>query len=144
MRITHIDHYNIRCRPSDLAALRAFYCGVIGLTEGARPDFDFPGSWLYGGAEAAILHLAATLPEAAEGIRPDKPTGQFDHISLKCTGMESARARLAEHGIAFDERPVPGWRMNQFFLNDPAGLKIELTFDLEREANQSHPPRAAQ
>ncbi|MBM3394744.1 MAG: diguanylate cyclase [Betaproteobacteria bacterium] len=135
MRITHIDHYNIRCRPSDLPVLHDFYVGIIGLTPGARPNFVFPGYWLYGGAEAAILHLAATLPESADGIRSDKPTGQFDHISLKCTGMEAARARLTQAGIAFDERPVPGWRMNQFFLADPAGLKIELTFDLEREAN---------
>jgi catechol 2,3-dioxygenase-like lactoylglutathione lyase family enzyme len=53
MRITHIDHYNIRLKPSDLKAIRDFYVNVIGLTEGARPYFKFPGYWLYGGAEAA-------------------------------------------------------------------------------------------
>ena len=133
MRITHIDHYNIRLKISDLPAVRDFYVNVLGLIEGARPDFTFPGYWLYGGAEAAILHLAATLPENAEGIRADKPTGQFDHISLKASGMASARERLKKASVAFEERPVPGWRLNQFFLIDPAGLKVELTFDMERE-----------
>jgi catechol 2,3-dioxygenase-like lactoylglutathione lyase family enzyme len=133
MRVTHIDHYNIRLKQSDLKAVRDFYVNVIGLTEGARPKFQFPGYWLYGGSEAAILHLAATLPESAEGISPTKPTGQFDHISLKASDAVSARARLNQHGVPFEERPVPGWRMNQIFLTDPAGLKIELTFDMERE-----------
>ncbi len=133
MRITHIDHYNIRIKPSDLPKIRDFYVNVIGLTEGARPNFKFPGCWLYGGAEAAILHLAATLPESADGISPDKPTGQFDHISLKASDQVSARARLQAAGVPFDERPVPGWRLNQIFFTDPAGLKVELTFDMERE-----------
>lgn len=135
MRVTHIDHYNIRCRPSDLPVLRAFYGEVLGLVPGARPNFFFPGYWLYGGSEAAILHLAATLPETADGIRADKPTGQFDHIALKASGMASARERLRKAGVQFEEREVPGWRMNQFFFTDPAGLKVELTFDLEREAH---------
>ena len=133
MRVTHIDHYNIRLRPSDLPAIHDFYVGVIGLTVGARPRFSFPGYWLYGGAEAAILHLAATLPESADGISATRPTGQFDHIALKASGLLAARARLRAKGVAFDERPVPGWRMTQIFLTDPAGLKVELTFDLERE-----------
>ena len=133
MRITHIDHYNIRLKVSDLPAIRDFYVNVLGLTEGARPKFKFPGYWLYGGAEAAILHLAATLPASAPGVRADKPTGQFDHIALKASGMVSARKRLKKAGVEFEEREVPGWRMNQFFFTDPAGLKVELTFDLERE-----------
>ena len=135
MRVTHIDHYNIRLRPSDLPAVRDFYVDALGLSEGPRPNFKFPGYWLYGGAEAAILHLAATLPESAEPLSASKPTGQFDHISLKASGMASARARLRKLGIPFDELPVPGWRLMQFFLTDPAGLRVELTFDMEREAH---------
>ena len=135
MRVTHIDHYNIRTRPSDLAAVRDFYVDVLGLAEGPRPRFAFPGYWLYGGAEAAILHLAATLPESAPPISRDKPTGQFDHIALKATGVEGAKARLQARGVQFDARPVPGWNMMQLFFTDPAGLKVELTFDMEREAH---------
>jgi catechol 2,3-dioxygenase-like lactoylglutathione lyase family enzyme len=135
MRVTHIDHYNIRLRPSELPAVRDFYVDVLGLREGPRPHFSFPGYWLYGGAEAAILHLAATLPETADPISQDKPTGQFDHVSLKATGLESAKARLQQLGVKFEARPVVGWRLMQLFLTDPAGLKIELTFDLEREAH---------
>ena len=133
MRITHIDHFNISLRHADLETIRDFYVNVIGLTEGARPNFNFPGYWLYGGSEAAILHLAVVLPDDSDGISPDKSTGQFDHISLKASDAASARARLRAAGVPFDERPVPGWRLNQTFFRDPAGLKVELTFDMERE-----------
>ena len=136
MRVTHIDHYNIRLRPSDLATVRDFYVNALGLTEGPRPNFGFPGHWLYGGAEAAILHLAATLPESAEPISKSKPTGQFDHISLKATGLDSAKKKLQDMGVPFEARPVVGWRLMQLFFSDPAGLKIELTFDMERESHQ--------
>jgi len=47
----------------------------------------------------------------------------------------SARARLNSVGVSFDERPVPGRRMYQIFFKDPAGLKVELTFDIEREGH---------
>lgn len=135
MKITHIDHYNITLRPSDLAKVRDFYTGVLGLVEGPRPPFDFPGAWLYGGGEAAILHLAAVHPESASPVDAGKPTGQFDHVSLKTTGLEAARRRLTQAGVAFDERPVPNWNLHQIFLTDPAGLRVELTFDMERERN---------
>ena len=133
LRITHIDHFNISVKHADLKTIRDFYVNVIGLTEGARPNFNFPGYWLYGGSEAAILHLAVVLPDDADGISPDKSTGQFDHISLKASDAASARARLKAAEVPFDERPVPGWRLNQIFFKDPAGLKVELTFDMERE-----------
>jgi catechol 2,3-dioxygenase-like lactoylglutathione lyase family enzyme len=135
MRVTHIDHYNIRVRASDLQALRDFYVDVLGLADGPRPRFAFPGYWLYGGAEAAILHLAATLPESAAPMSHDKPTGQFDHIALKASGVESAKQKLQAHGVKFDARPVPGWNLMQLFFTDPAGLRVELTFDMEREAH---------
>ena len=133
MRITHIDHFNISLRHSDLETIRDFYVNVIGLTESARPNFNFPGYWLYVGSEAAIFHLAVVLPDDSDGISPDKSTGQFDHISLKASDAGSARARLKAAGVPFVERPVPGWRLNQIFFKDPAGLKVELTFDMERE-----------
>ena len=43
MRITHIDHFNISLKHAALETIRDFYVNVIGLTEGARPNFNFPG-----------------------------------------------------------------------------------------------------
>ena len=133
MRVTHLEHFNIRVKQSDTVAVRDFYVNIVGLSEGPRPNFPFPGFWLYGGAEHAILHIAATLADDAPTIDPARSTGQIDHVSLRSQGLVRYRAHLKDHGINFTERPVPGWRLTQIFMTDPVGLLLELTFDLERE-----------
>ena len=45
-----LNHYSIRT--TDLDACRAFYENVLGLTVGPRPEFPFPGLWMYAGDQA--------------------------------------------------------------------------------------------
>jgi catechol 2,3-dioxygenase-like lactoylglutathione lyase family enzyme len=123
-----LHHFTLRCSTTELERLRGFYCDVLGMTEGPRPDFGFPGHWLYIGG-AALLHLAAILPDQA-GRVAEGPTSGFDHVSLAGVQLDAARKRLADLGIPFEELPVPGWPLRQIFLRDPVGSKIELTFDL--------------
>ncbi len=40
-----LDHFNIRTRK--LADTVHFYEEVLGLEKGARPNFAFPGAWMY-------------------------------------------------------------------------------------------------
>ena len=56
MALDRLDHYSIRT--TDLDTTRDFYVEVLGLSEGYRPTFDFPGHWLYCG-ERAVVHLIA-------------------------------------------------------------------------------------
>lgn len=122
-----LHHFTLRCTGSELEGLRRFYCDVLGMEEGPRPAFDFPGHWLYVG-DAALLHLAAILPDP--GHRSAVYSSGFDHVSLAGTQLDATRQRLAGLGIAFEELPVPGWPLWQIFLRDPVGSKIELTFDM--------------
>jgi len=39
-----LDHYNVSTR--DLGATVRFYEDILGLVNGPRPPFDFPGAWL--------------------------------------------------------------------------------------------------
>ena len=123
-----IHHFTIRCSGSELESLRDFYCDVLGMREGPRPDFDFPGHWLYVG-DVALLHLAAILPDQPSHSSERRMSG-FDHVSLATAQLDATRKRLADRGITFEELPVPGWPLWQIFLRDPVGSKIELTFDL--------------
>lgn len=122
MQLLHMDHATVRCRPEDLPAMERFYAGVLGLAPGKRPDFDFPGIWFYLG-DRPVLHVAARLSELP------KAPGAYDHVSFKTRGLAAAKARLAELGVAYGEAPVPGFPLHQIFLTDPAGAKVELTFD---------------
>jgi catechol 2,3-dioxygenase-like lactoylglutathione lyase family enzyme len=127
MTLTGMNHMTINCAPGDLARVRDFYVAALGLEEGRRPDFPFPGHWLYLGGQP-VVHLAgrAHLPAGARGPAPG--SAGFDHVAFTATGLEAARARLADAGIRFEEAPVPGFPLHQIFLTDPLGQKIELTF----------------
>ena len=45
MSISKLAHYSIRA--TDLEASRKFYTEVMGFRVGYRPNFPFPGVWLY-------------------------------------------------------------------------------------------------
>ncbi len=128
MDLQFIDHFTLSVRPHELESLRDFYTGTMGLEEGRRPDFPFPGHWLYLDGRP-VVHLAANLPEEFDVPDGTMATGKFNHVSFRCKDVEATRKRLSEKGLKFREAPVPGFPLHQIFLHDPAGLMIELTFD---------------
>jgi len=132
MLLGPLDHFTLRCRPQDLAELRAFYADVLGLVEGARPAFAFPGHWLYSG-DRPIVHLAGTLAERPAAGQ----AGGLDHVSFQGSDLPALRQRLREHGIRFNEVPVPGFPLWQVFLHDPQGLRLEVTFRLDAPGQES-------
>ena len=54
MSIGMLDHYNVSTRK--LKETVQFYEDVLGFKNGPRPQFDFPGAWLYSGSQP-VLHL---------------------------------------------------------------------------------------
>lgn len=122
-----IDHINIRTRK--FAETLEFYVQALGLTKGPRPDFGFPGAWLYSG-DKAVLHLV-DLSQTSEPQKPD--SGVLDHVAFGCTGFQAMKERLAARGVSFRSREVPGRDIWQIFLRDPNGLTIELNFDMSQE-----------
>ena len=121
MPVATLDHYSLEC--GDLEATRAFYCDVLGLSEGFRPGFDFPGHWLYCGG-APVVHLM----KHAGRQRPVSETGRLDHIAFNATDPEGVVARLEARGIAFRRNRVPDIDLTQIFVRDPDGLQVELNF----------------
>jgi catechol 2,3-dioxygenase-like lactoylglutathione lyase family enzyme len=123
-----IDHLTIRAHQKDMEPLKDFYEGVLGLKAGKRPNFAFPGYWLYMG-ERAVIHLAGNA-------KPDAPASEsgatlgFDHVSFRTSGLKAVRERLRKLNVKFDEIPVPGFPLHQIFFRDPVGMKVELTFDI--------------
>jgi len=126
-----LHHYTIRCTPDQLPPLVDFYTRVIRLGVGARPEIPIPGVWLYADGQP-IVHLYAhrATPDDATS------TGALDHISFRSRGLAEMREHLAREGVAYAEAPIPGWDIHQLFLQDPLGLKIEMTFWLVEEEGQ--------
>lgn len=126
-QLVGIHHFTIRCTPAELEPVHAFYRDVLGMRAGPRPAFDFPGHWLYVG-NAAVVHLAAVV---SDGIRESgRPGSGLDHVSLHSRGLQATRQRLTALAVPYEELPVPGWPLQQIFVHDPVGSKIELTFEV--------------
>lgn len=113
------DHVNIRT--ANLEAMRQWYVEVLGLRDGWRPPFDFPGAWLYLG-EQAIVHLVGVS-------QADPGPGPIEHFALSADDLDAFRARLAACGAEADARPVPGTALIQLHLSDPDGNHIHVDFD---------------
>lgn len=127
MKLGALDHFTILTTPAKLAAIESFYDVMLGFKAGPRPDFPFPGRWLYHG-DKAVLHLVGTLPEngAQTGARAAEC---IEHVAFKAEGAASFRERLAANNIPFAEqkREMAGY---QIFVRDPAGVRVEFNFDI--------------
>jgi catechol 2,3-dioxygenase-like lactoylglutathione lyase family enzyme len=146
MDIKRVDHYSIRT--PDLEASRRFYTDVIGLKEGPRPPFNFPGYWLYSGDPPLDLHNAArnygfvhlmgfdrdnpnSLNDYVgerDAAGPQTGTGALDHIAFAATGRSAMIERCRRHNVEFFERAVPLLGLHQMFIKDPNGVMIEINY----------------
>jgi len=128
-----LDHFTLRTRKP--AETVRFYTDVLGVKEGWRPPFRFPGHWLYQG-ETPIVHII-TISDNENEVRGyvgerenDGPgSGSVDHIAFRCEGLDAFQDRLVELGYTFHERVVPVLDQHQLFVKDPNGVTIELVFN---------------
>ena len=117
-----MNHFTLTAE--DRAATLDFYCGLLGLVEGHRPDLGFPGAWLYPpGGEQAVLHIYWDRP------MPSLRTGVIDHMAFTSSGLKAVKARLDERGLQYKLQQQAGAGTWQLFLSDPNGAKVELDFD---------------
>jgi catechol 2,3-dioxygenase-like lactoylglutathione lyase family enzyme len=120
-----MNHFTITAENRE--ATLGFYCGLLGLKEGHRPDLGFPGAWLYAGGEQAVLHIYWDRP------MPATRTGVIDHLAFSARGLAAMKARLDAAGTRYELRQQAGAGTWQLFTHDPNGAKVELDFDaLER------------
>jgi catechol 2,3-dioxygenase-like lactoylglutathione lyase family enzyme len=128
MGIRAMNHFTVLAR--DLAASKAFYVDMLGLADGPRPPFGFPGAWLY-------IHGDAVLHIVARETVPEPPAGVIDHVAFSASDLRGTVARLQEHRIAYELRRQPGYNTWQLFFRDPSGAKVELDFAPEEPAPEA-------
>ena len=127
MSVGLLDHFNIRTRK--LAETVRFYEELLGLTNGDRPNFAFPGAWLYSEGKP-VVHLVDISP-TSEPQKPD--SGVVHHVAFASRDFSAMKLRLQSKGFAFETREVPGRDIWQIFVCDPNGVMIELNYDAAAE-----------
>lgn len=119
MTIEGMNHFTVLSK--DLERSKAFYINVLGLAEGYRPPFAFPGAWLYAGNQA-ILHIMAGRP------MPEEAAGVIDHMAFTASNLQAVVDTLKQHDIQYQLHRLEGLEIWQLFCHDPDGAKVELDF----------------
>ena len=119
--IVGMNHFTVLAE--DPQTTLDFYCGLLGLTEGPRPDLGFPGAWLYAGGPQAVLHIVFGRP------LPAQRAGVIDHMAFSATDLKAVKARFDTRGVKHDLRRLPDAGIWQLFCFDPNGARVELDFD---------------
>lgn len=121
MPLTAFDHVNIRT--AHLDTMMAWYVDILGLRSGFRPEFPFPGAWMYLG-DRAVVHLVSVTdpPQAGGNIT-------LEHFAFRASGFDDFLAVLKHRAIDHSVDPVPGFPVVQINLTDPDGNHIHVDFD---------------
>lgn len=115
-----LDHATLRTH--DLEGTREFLEALLGLKPGYRPEFSFPGYWLYEGGEP-IVHLIPGLQGPV-----DRSGESIDHIAFRLTDHAGTLAKLDRLGIAYSRTELPELGEQRLFVRTPAGILLELVF----------------
>jgi catechol 2,3-dioxygenase-like lactoylglutathione lyase family enzyme len=122
MQLGKLDHVNLRTK--NLDAMIAWYTTVLGMRIGDRPNFPFPGAWLYVG-DQAVVHLIGVDKNPGAGSEGDL---KLEHFALTATGMKDFHAALTAAGEKFERREVPGGKIIQYNIWDPDGKHLHIDF----------------
>ncbi len=122
MQIAKLDHVNIRT--NQLEVLTKWYTDLLGLRNGPRPDFPFPGAWLFAG-DTAVVHLVAVDGAPGAGSETDL---KLEHFSFTASGAAAFESRLKAAGETYKRVDVSATNMIAFNIWDPDGNHIHVDF----------------
>jgi len=122
MEIGKLDHVNIRTTRLDI--MIDWYTNVLGMHSGARPDFPFPGAWMYAGG-VAVVHLVGIDDKSGIGSEVDL---KLEHFAFSATGGAKFEAKLQEMSVQYRRADIPEIGLYQINLWDADGNHIHLDF----------------
>lgn len=114
-----LNHINISAPMELLEEVKAFYCRVLGLREGYRPNFSRRGFWLYEG-DKPLVHLTES------GVHYRSERGHLDHVAFQTEDLAAVVEGLEFLGVSYRKIHVPDTGITQLFFEDPAGTGLEV------------------
>ncbi len=138
-----INHVLVRTR--HLKNMIHFLIQTVGLEEGFRPPFNFPGAWLYSD-DKPLIHLVEINPDdkgqsdylGSQTAVSESGMGAVDHIAFSGCNYPHLIKRLKQQKFKYFERIVPLTNEHQVFVEGPDGLRIELLFKTDEILNKTN------
>ncbi len=115
MKVRAIEHVQLAMPKGGEQQARAFYEGVLGIPERAKPGelARRGGAWFEEGG--LKIHL---------GVEADFRPARKAHPALLVEGLAGLIERLSRAGFPAIEEPMPGFR--RIYTEDPFGNRLEL------------------
>ena len=125
--IERIGHINIKTPL--FAETCAFYEALFDLARGPALTMadQQRNAWLATADGHAIIHVNTTA-DASPAATP----ARLDHVAFECRDVAAMRARLDTLGVRYAHAVSRIPTLEQIFFTDPNGIRIELTFDTNR------------
>ena len=120
-----LHHINVKGPRDLLEEEKKFFCEVLGLREGLRPNFPSQGYWLYSG-DKPIVHLT----ESEKHFENEKQ-GYFDHVAFQSKNLKRFVQHLRDKNLDYTGVYLQEIGMSQIFLKSPSGTGIEVNFENE-------------
>jgi catechol 2,3-dioxygenase-like lactoylglutathione lyase family enzyme len=111
------DHVQLAMPNGEEARARAFFAGVLDMTELPKPEElrARGGAWFASGD--VQIHL---------GVDPEFVPARKAHPALRCADLAALRVRLAAAGVAVTEGGTFEDGLAHVYVDDPFGNRIEL------------------
>ncbi len=122
MQINKLDHVNVRT--TQLDQMVDWYTTVLGMQSGNRPDFPFPGAWMYAG-DSPVVHLVGINGEPAVGAEAKL---KLEHFALSATGCKRFIEQLEAAGERYKRGELKDFNIVQINVWDPDGNHIHIDF----------------
>ena len=122
MQVRRPDHVNIQT--TQVENMVAWYRDILGMCTGPRPDFPFPGTWLYAD-NTTVIHLAGKSGDPAVGSEVKL---KLEHFALTATGRVAFEETLSKGAIPHQRFVLDTIKLVQFHLRDPDGNHVHIDF----------------
>lgn len=122
MQVRRLDHVNIQT--TQVTTMVDWYGNILGLRSGPRPDFPFPGAWLYAD-DVHVIHLVGHDGDPAVGSEEKL---KLEHFALTATGRADFEAKLRDEAIPHQRFVLYEMSIVQFHLRDPDGNHVHIDF----------------
>lgn len=124
MPIETLNHVNLRT--TRLSQMIEWYQHVLGLRVGERPNFPFPGAWLYAG-DTAYVHLVGVETEAVGS----ETSLKLEHFAFSATGRATFEDKLQQLDVTYQRTDLAAANIVQLNVWDPDGNHIHIDFAMD-------------
>lgn len=131
MLVSSLDHVNIRT--GKLQTMIDWYTKFLGLKNGPRPDFGFPGAWMYVG-DLPVVHMVAAEGNGGAGSEQEL---KMEHVAFRGVSWPEFKSLLETNSVPYKLQTIAEFDILQCNIWDPDQNHIHVDFSLTESGHET-------